>query len=340
MAKFQVRAKTPQGPKVISCLTSESTLQQFLVECGWDESTAAFKLDKVKILKGFPPRSLDLLDPLQTLESLSITHGDSVIIESKENTPISDTPSAGSTTSSSSTMGASGSKSLFGSGSPDLEPSKSKKSKTESSSSSALQFHAILLRQTVPANNSCLFTSVNFCLSGKVDLDKADFMRDVISAAVSSDTHKYNAAILGKENEEYCAWIRKDASWGGAIEAQILAEYFGVVVSLVNIQTDFMTHFGENMNLAQRMLLIYDGIHYDPLYRDLGNGEKQTLFTLDDEKVLEEAKNLAKVARTARQFVDVSNFSLKCITCQTNLKGQEDAQKHAKDTGHTNFGEI
>lgn len=326
MAKFQVRAKTPNGPKVISSLTSESTLQQFLVECGYDESTAVLNLDKVKILKGFPPKSLDLIDPLQTLESLSITHGDSVILESKENTPISEDSS-----SSSKDMGASNGKNR------DLEPSESKKPKTESSS---LPYSGVLMRQTVPANNSCLFTSVNFCLSGKVDLDKADFMRDVISAAVSSDKAKYTDAILGKSNEDYCSWIRKDSSWGGAIEAQILAEYFGVMITLINIQTDFVTDFGDNMSLAQRAFLIYDGIHYDPLYRDVGSGQKQTLFGMADDKALEEAKALAKIARSARQFTDVANFTLKCITCQTNLKGQTDAQAHAKETGHTNFGEV
>ena len=325
MSSFKIRAKTPNGPKVIANLSPESTIQQFLSECGYEESAAVLRLDQFKILKGFPPKSLDLLDPLQTLESLSITHGDSVILESRENTP-----TAEKSGSESEGMGSSKSR--------DLGPSESKKAKPAAPSS--LPYSGVLLRQTVPANNSCLFTSVNFCLSGKVDLDKADFMRDVISAAVSGDKVKYTDAILGRTNEDYCAWIRKDSSWGGAIEAQILAEYFGVIITLINIQTDFVTDFGDNMNLAQRLFLIYDGIHYDPLYRDVGSGEKQTLFGVEDTKALEEAKALATVARTARQFTDTANFTLKCITCQENLKGESDAQEHAKKTGHTNFGEV
>ena len=47
----------------------------------------------------------------------------------------------------------------------------------------------VLPRHTVPADNSCLFTSVNFCVSGKesAGAEEASFMRDIIAAAVSSD---------------------------------------------------------------------------------------------------------------------------------------------------------
>lgn len=41
-----------------------------------------------------------------------------------------------------------------------------------------------------------------------------------------------------------------------------------------------------------------------------------------------------------RQFTDVSNFMLRCLVCNTLLKGHSDAQNHAKSTGHINFGEV
>ncbi len=61
---------------------------------------------------------------------------------------------------------------------------------------------------------------------------------------------------------------------------------------------------------------------------------------MDDERALEEAKAVVEVARNARQFTDTKNFSLRCIACQTLLKGEEDARKHATATGHSNFGEV
>ncbi len=126
----------------------------------------------------------------------------------------------------------------------------------------------MLVRQVVPADNSCLFASINFCVSGKNSGDSpATFMRDVIAASVSSDPERFNEAILGKPNADYCAWIQKEETWGGAIEAQILAEYLGMVITVVDTQTDFVSNFGEGGDFSQRIFLIYDGIHYDPLYR-------------------------------------------------------------------------
>ncbi|TRY71212.1 hypothetical protein TCAL_08715 [Tigriopus californicus] len=294
MTKFQIRVKTPGGPKVLSDLSAQSTIQDLLLASDIPVRSGS-ELSGVRLLHGFPPKSLSMDRLEQTLQSLSIRHGDSLIVEYQA-VPGNDDP--------------------------------------------LLEYEGVLLRQVVPANNSCLFTSINFCLSGQLDLSKADFMREVISAAVSGDPNKYTSAILGKDNADYCRWIRDADSWGGAIEAQILAEYFGVVITVVDIQSDFQTHFGEAIGSSQRMVLIYDGIHYDPLYRDVGGGDKQTLFSLSDSKALKEATVLAAVAKTARQFTDVANFTLRCLVCQTRLKGQTDAQSHAKETGHTNFGEV
>ena len=42
----------------------------------------------------------------------------------------------------------------------------------------------------------------------------------------------------------------------------------------------------------------------------------------------------------ARQYTDVAKFSLKCLACGTGLQGQSEAQRHAMETGHINFGEV
>ena len=75
-------------------------------------------------------------------------------------------------------------------------------------------------------------------------------------------------------------------------------------------------------------------------FRELPGEKKQTLFEVEDDKALDEAKAVVAIARNARQFTDVKNFSLRCLTCQTPLKGEEDARSHAKEKGHTNFGEV
>lgn len=42
----------------------------------------------------------------------------------------------------------------------------------------------------------------------------------------------------------------------------------------------------------------------------------------------------------ARQYTDVTKFSLRCLVCGTALTGHTDAQTHAQRTGHVNFGEV
>lgn len=76
----------------------------------------------------------------------------------------------------------------------------------------------------------------------------------------------YNEAMLGRPNDEYCEWIRKPASWGGAIEVSILANYYGIEIDVVDITNALINRFGEDKEYGMRVFLLFDGIHYDPLY--------------------------------------------------------------------------
>lgn len=49
----------------------------------------------------------------------------------------------------------------------------------------------ILLKQVVDADNSCLFTSVGFLLSGKVDTTCGGYMRQIIAQAVHNDKGEF-----------------------------------------------------------------------------------------------------------------------------------------------------
>lgn len=69
-------------------------------------------------------------------------------------------------------------------------------------------------------------------------------------------------------------------------------------------------------------------------------GPVKTIFSIEDDTVMQQAQQLAMEAKSSRQFTDVNRFSLKCIQCDSLLVGQVEAQQHAKATGHTNFGEV
>ena len=122
----------------------------------------------------------------------------------------------------------------------------------------------------------------------------------------------------------------------------ILSEIFQCEICAVDVQTVRPDNYGQDQQYTQRIFLLYDGIHYDPMFLDSGNKNipNQTIFSTNDQSVFNQAVEVAQKAHDARQFTDVSKFSLRCITCNKLLTGQSEAQNHAKQTGHGNFGEI
>ncbi|XP_041000373.1 OVARIAN TUMOR DOMAIN-containing deubiquitinating enzyme 2-like [Juglans microcarpa x Juglans regia] len=61
---------------------------------------------------------------------------------------------------------------------------------------------------------------------GKLSWHQSE-LRQVIAAAVASDPTENSEAILGKPNEDYCAWIVDSEKGGGGIELSILVNYYG-----------------------------------------------------------------------------------------------------------------
>lgn len=101
---------------------------------------------------------------------------------------------------------------------------------------------------------------------GKVDSSCARMMREIIASKVSGNPDYYCEAILGRPNKDYCEWILKPNSWGGAIELSILSEFYGIEIAVVDSSNGIINRFGEDQQYATRVFLIFDGIHYDPLY--------------------------------------------------------------------------
>lgn len=91
-------------------------------------------------------------------------------------------------------------------------------------------------------------------------------MRQIIAQHVANDKESYNEAILGKPNNDYCTWIQKPETWGGAIEVSILSNFYGIEIAVVDITNGIINRFGEDKNFGMRVFLLFDGIHYDPLY--------------------------------------------------------------------------
>jgi ubiquitin thioesterase OTU1 len=99
-----------------------------------------------------------------------------------------------------------------------------------------------------------------------VDSGPAAFMREIIAEAVQSDPENYSEAVLGRPAKDYCKWIKGKEAWGGAIELAILSSFYGFEIVVVNSLHGIVNRFGEDQKYGTRAFLIYDGIHYDPLY--------------------------------------------------------------------------
>ncbi|XP_075709815.1 ubiquitin thioesterase OTU1 [Rhinoderma darwinii] len=299
---LRLRCKTREGAHLLQGLTDVSSVRELQERIA---GVTGISGPTQRVMVGYPPASLDLSDRDATLRDLPIKSGDTLIVEEDKSKP---TPA----------------------------------SKYSINDRTILESPEIV-RRVVPADNSCLFTSVYYVVEGGVyDPACAPEMRSLIAEIVASDPTGYSEAVLGKSNEEYCAWIRREDTWGGAIEVSILSKFYQCEICVVDTQTVRIDRFGEDAGYNRRVLLIYDGIHYDPLQRQFSDSDMppMTIFPMSDDEALVQALELADDARRKRQFTDVNKFALRCMVCQKGLTGQSAARDHAKETGHTNFGEV
>jgi hypothetical protein len=144
-----------------------------------------------------------------------------------------------------------------------------------------------LIRFVVPADNSCLFSSIYFALhSGKLDLTANKFLRNLVASKIESDHTTYSEAMLGRTNSEYSKWIRRgntfgvracvlfvfesidrfqDDSWGGGIELAILTQEYEIEICVINTECEGrIDYFGEDRHFPYRVFLLYNNLHYDP----------------------------------------------------------------------------
>lgn len=137
MASFVLRVKTKNGQVVLNTIKSSSTVASLKNELS---QISQIPRSNLLVLSGFPPKNLDLSVEEKTLEAMHISSGDTLIVEEKIDTV-----------------------------KPIEEP---KKTWAESElrrhiSENTMEVPGVLLKKVVPADNSCLFTSIGFVLGGR-----------------------------------------------------------------------------------------------------------------------------------------------------------------------------
>ena len=198
----------------------------------------------------------------------------------------------------------------------------------------------IMLRRVIDSDNSCLFNSIGFCMLDSKK--KSDILRAHVKTTIKNNHEEYKD-MLDKSLDEYLDWITESTSWGGGPELYILSKFFHSEMAVINVQTLNTTIYGEQDGYSQRIYLLYSGIHYDAITRNIYEDAEESsdikIFDSNDKYAYEGALYVASELRKKKQFTNLKDFELICSVCFEGLKGMKEAQEHAKLTLHTNFAE-
>lgn len=200
-----------------------------------------------------------------------------------------------------------------------------------------------LILRNVPDDNSCLFNAISLAVTGSIDWRKLH-LREIVANTIECAPEIYSEAILGRPLQEYCLWIRKSESWGGAIELGILSKHLNVRIEAYDIELSSpITFQDENKPPDELIVLIYSGIHYDTLVTNkvlstsrIGDVGKWA----SDEGISEAAQKLVKLLQSRNYATNTTKFRLRCLECYEVLVGETGASLHANRTGHVRFGEV
>ncbi|RDX96132.1 Ubiquitin thioesterase OTU1, partial [Mucuna pruriens] len=119
-------------------------------------------------------------------------------------------------------------------------------------------------------------------------------MLKVIAATVASDPEKYSEHFLGSQMQSIVTGFLTRRS---AIELSILADYYGREIAAYDIQTTRCDLYGQESNYSERVMLIYDGLHYDALVMSPSEGAPeefdQTIFAVKQNRSIGPVEGLA-----------------------------------------------
>lgn len=198
------------------------------------------------------------------------------------------------------------------------------------------------VRRFVDSDNSCLFSSIGYLIDNKnfSETTKYQYRQLLVNYLESNNLE---AGILEIPKEDYIENIQNPSTWGGAIELKLFSDMLQIEIASIDVQSNRVDIFGQDKNYPQRIYVLYNGVHYDPLvmaYTEDSNDDI-TSFASDDNETLISLQEYVKVFKDVGDFVDLANMnSFECDTCKTLFENQEEAYNHANNFQHWNFNEI
>lgn len=319
----------------------------------------------LEIKHGFPPKNLELSTfekslPLDQLpfkldgEQLTITHIPTTSSSSSTTTsttqssntvPSKPTPSSSSITRAHTPPPAAKKRRHH---SPPMQPT----SNPDDPPDVLIPGRGTVTLRVMADDNSCLFRAISYVCTNS--LYSVTELRQLVASTIQSDPETYNPTVLGQPIDEYCSWITMESSWGGGIELAILAQFFDIEIISMDVSTSATIRFneptGEGKKNHKFCVVVYSGIHYDALalspitaysFSSPSPESDVRIFEMGkDEDVLQAARELVGKLKERKYFTDTNKFTIKCMQCERAFVGQKEAVKHAKVTGHNDFGEY
>jgi len=197
-----------------------------------------------------------------------------------------------------------------------------------------------LVRASVKADNSCLFTSIARICEGITDdillKNAARRLRGVCASTAASDTDpETRALLLGHDSiQAYEKWICDEHHWGGEPEIVMLASHFGVEIVVCSCESlSFLRYNPEGTpETPGRAYLLYTGQHYDPLLGASGT----LVFPSSGASLEASALALAKEHNEAasRRAKERRVNRLKCAGCGAIIEDAAAFQEHCSTVEH------
>ena len=197
------------------------------------------------------------------------------------------------------------------------------------------------IRREVDADNSCLFSSVAYLI------DRANFgdssslkFRSIIVEYLLDN--EFDSNLLDQPKAQYIEFIQDTKNWGGAIEVKMFSEIYRKQIVCIDVKTNRADIYGEDKNYDQRIYLLYNGVHYDPLVMNLDISSDPatdiTIFDSNDQEVFELMKCLLLEYKNQGDFVEFN--SMECNACKEKFKNENDALEHSINYKHWDFKQI
>ena len=197
------------------------------------------------------------------------------------------------------------------------------------------------IRREVDADNSCLFSSVAYLIDRSNFNEEAPLrFRQIIIDYLLDDN--FDSNLLDQPKDKYIEFIQNPKNWGGALEVKMFSEVFQKQIVCIDVKTNRADIYGEDKNYDQRIYLLYNGVHYDPLVMNFDMTADPstdiTVFDSNDMEVFELMKCLLLEYKNQGEFVEFN--SLECKDCTKKFKNESEAIDHSINYNHWEFNQI